>query len=143
MFLFSLINFILNKYIHMNNWYETLNRAPWTPPNYVFGIVWSILYVLMFISFTLVFFNKKCKGFCEPILFFLLQLVLNLSWTTVFFTYKQLVAGLILIFTLICLVAYTAHQFYSIDKTASLLLIPYLLWLCVAFSLNAYIVMYN
>ena len=127
----------------MNNWYETLNRAPWSPPNYVFGIVWPILYLLMFISFRLVFFNKKCKGLCEPLLFFLLQLVLNLGWTTIFFRFRQLVAGLILITAIIGITGYTAYRFYSIDKTASLLLIPYLLWLCVAFSLNAYIVMYN
>lgn len=127
----------------MNNWCETLNRAPWSPPNYVFGIVWPILYLLMFISFSLVFFNKKCKGLCEPLLFFLLQLVLNLGWTTIFFRFRQLVAGLIVITAIIGITGYTAYRFYSIDKTASLLLIPYLLWLCVAFSLNAYIVMYN
>ena len=127
----------------MNNWYETLNRAPWSPPNYVFGIVWPILYLLMFISFSLVFSNKKCKGLCEPLLFFLLQLVLNLGWTTIFFRFRQLVAGLIVITAIIGITGYTAYRFYSIDKTASILLIPYLLWLCVAFSLNAYIVMYN
>ena len=127
----------------MNNWYDTLNKAPWSTPFYVFGIIWHILYLLMFISFTLVFFNKKCKGLCDPLVFFLIQLVLNLSWTTIFFRFRQLVAGLILIMTIICITAYTAYKFYFIDKTASLLLIPYLLWLCVAFSLNAYIVMYN
>jgi tryptophan-rich sensory protein len=127
----------------MNKWYETLNKAPWTPPNYVFGIIWPILYLLMFISFTLVFFNKKCKGGCRPILFFLIQLVLNLSWTTVFFTMKQIVAGLVVITAIICIAGYTAYKFYSIDKTAGLLLVPYLLWLCVAFSLNAYIALYN
>ncbi len=127
----------------MNKWYETLNKAPWTPPNYVFGIIWPILYLLMFISFTLVFFNKKCKGGCRPILFFLIQLVLNLSWTTVFFTMKQIVAGLVVITAIICIAGYTAYKFYSIDKTAGLLLVPYLLWLCVAFSLNAYIMFNN
>lgn len=127
----------------MNKWYETLNKASWTPPNYVFGIIWPILYLLMFISFTLVFFNKKCKGGCRPILFFLIQLVLNLSWTTVFFTMKQIVAGLVVITAIICIAGYTAYKFYSIDKTAGLLLVPYLLWLCVAFSLNAYIALYN
>jgi translocator protein len=127
----------------MNKWYETLNKAPCTPPNYVFGIIWPILYLLMFISFTLVFFNKKCKGGCRPILFFLIQLVLNLSWTTVFFTMKQIVAGLVVITAIICIAGYTAYKFYSIDKTAGLLLVPYLLWLCVAFSLNAYIMFNN
>lgn len=127
----------------MNKWYETLNKASWTPPNYVFGIIWPILYLLMFISFTLVFFNKKCKGGCRPILFFLIQLVLNLSWTTIFFTMKQIVAGLVVITAIICIAGYTAYKFYSIDKTAGLLLVPYLLWLCVAFSLNAYIMFNN
>jgi tryptophan-rich sensory protein len=127
----------------MNTWYKDLNRAPWSPPNYVFGIIWPILYLLMTISVLLVIFNKKCYPYCRPITFFILQLILNLSWTTVFFQLQQPLIALIMIVFIIGITAYTALKFYPYSKIASLLLVPYLLWLCVAFSLNGYIVLYN
>ena len=127
----------------MNTWYKDLNRAPWSPPNYVFGIIWPILYLLMTISVLLVLFNKKCYPYCRPITFFILQLILNLSWTTVFFQLQQPLIALIMIVFIIGITAYTALKFYTYSKIASLLLVPYLLWLCVAFSLNGYIVLYN
>ena len=79
----------------MNNWYSTLKKAPWTPPNYVFGIIWPILYLLMGISFLIVILDKKCYPYCAPITYFLVQLVLNLSWTTIFFRLKQPLIALI------------------------------------------------
>ena len=127
----------------MNTWFNKQKRAPWTPPSYVFGIVWSILYLLMTISVLLVIFNKKCYPYCRPITFFILQLILNLSWTTVFFQLQQPLIALIMIVLMLGITAYTALQFYPYSKIASLLLVPYLLWLCVAFSLNGYIVLYN
>ena len=127
----------------MNTWYKDLNRAPWSPPNYVFGIIWPILYLLMTISVLLVIFNKKCYPYCRPITFFILQLILNLFWTTVFFQLQQPIIALIMIVLIIGITAYTALQFYPYSKVASLLLVPYLLWLCVALSLNGYIVLYN
>lgn len=127
----------------MNTWYNTQKKAPWSPPNYVFGIIWPILYLLMTISVLLVLFNKKCYPYCRPITFFILQLILNLFWTTVFFQLQQPLIALIMIVLIIGITAYTALQFYPYSKIASLLLVPYLLWLCVAFSLNGYIVLYN
>ena len=127
----------------MNNWYKTLNTAPWSPPNYVFGIIWPILYILMTISVLIVFFNKKCYPYCSPLTYFFLQLILNLSWTTVFFQLQLPVLALIMIILMIIITAYTAILFYPYSKVASYLLVPYLLWLCVALSLNGYIVLYN
>lgn len=127
----------------MNTWYKDLNTAPWSPPSYVFGIIWPILYLLMTISVLLVLFNKKCYPYCRPITFFILQLILNLFWTTVFFQLQQPLIALIMIILIIGITAYTALQFYPYSKIASLLLVPYLLWLCVALSLNGYIVLYN
>lgn len=127
----------------MNTWYKDLNTAPWSPPSYVFGIIWPILYLFMTISVLLVLFNKKCYPYCRPITFFILQLILNLFWTTVFFQLQQPLIALIMIVLIIGITAYTALQFYPYSKIASLLLVPYLLWLCVALSLNGYIVLYN
>ena len=72
----------------MNKWYKKLKQAPWTPPDYVFGIVWPILYLMMSVSLYLTITNKKCKGFCRPLPFFFIQLAFNLIWTTVFFKFK-------------------------------------------------------
>ena len=73
----------------MNQWYKTLKKAPWSPPNYIFGIVWPILYALMAISVALVWSNKKCYPYCSPVTFFLLQLAFNLIWTTIFFNWQM------------------------------------------------------
>ena len=127
----------------MNVWYDKQKKAPWSPPSYVFGIIWPILYLLMTISVLLVFTNKSCYPYCRPISYFLLQLVLNLSWTTVFFKLQQPFLALLMIMLIIGITAYTALQFYPYSKIASFLLVPYLLWLCVAFSLNGYIVLHN
>lgn len=127
----------------MNTWYKKLKVAPWNPPNYVFGIVWTILYVLMFISASMVYIDKKCYTYCYPLTIFFLQLVLNLSWTTIFFKFRMIKTALLALILIFSLALYTAILFYDINKIASYLLIPYLLWLCVAFSLNLYIVLNN
>ena len=56
-------------------WYNTLNRAPWNPPSWVFGVVWPILYLLMGISLLLVWTNKKCYPYCKELIYFFIQLV--------------------------------------------------------------------
>ena len=124
-------------------WYNSLKKAPWTPPNYVFGIIWPILYVLMFISLFLITKNKKCSGFCIAIIMFFIQLFFNLIWTTIFFSLKMpklalFDLGLVIGFTLL-----TIKYFYKISKLSSYLLLPYITWLFLAFSLNSYIVIYN
>ena len=127
----------------MNDWYKKIKKAPWTPPNYVFGIIWPILYILMIISVILVYKDKKCYPYCSPMTIFLLQLGLNLIWTTIFFKLRMPIIALIDLILILGLTIYTFFLFYDINKIASYLLIPYILWLCVAFSLNSYIVIYN
>ena len=127
----------------MNSWYKELNRAPWTPPDYVFGIVWSTLYTLMTIAMLIVFLDKKCYPYCSPMTYFFIQLGLNLMWTTVFFKWRMLIGALILLLLILLFTYYTYKKFQTINKTASYLLIPYMLRLCVALSLNTYIVLNN
>ena len=127
----------------MNQWYKKLKVAPWNPPDYVFGIVWPILYVLMFISASIIYSDKKCYPYCYPLTIFFVQLGLNLSWTTIFFRLRMINAAFILLLSIFGLTLYTSILFYDINKIASYLLIPYLLWLCVAISLNGYIILYN
>lgn len=127
----------------MNQWYKQLKTAPWNPPDYVFGIVWSILYLLMFISFMIVFLDKKCYPYCYALIIFIIQLIINLSWTTIFFTHRKIKLALLVLLLIFGLASYSTILFYNINKVAGILLIPYLLWLCVAISLNSYIVIYN
>ena len=127
----------------MKEWYNSLKKSKITPPNYVFPIVWSILYTLMGIAFYKIYMNKKCVGFCIPLIIFLIQLFFNLIWTTLFFKYRLfklalLDTGLIIVFTII-----TIKYFYNISKIAAYLLIPYICWLSLAFYLNLYIVIKN
>ena len=127
----------------MNDWYKNLKRAPWSPPSFVFGIVWPILYTLMTIAFIMVWKDDKCYPYCSPLTTFLIQLAFNLCWTTIFFKMKMpRLALLDLVLTLIFTIA-TYSQFSKINVQAGKLLLPYIVWLFLAFSLNSYIVVMN
>lgn len=130
---------------HMYNkqWYNTLEKSPLSPPNYVFGIVWPILYVMMFLSLYLVWTNQKCYPYCPPITLFIVHLALNMMWTTIFFKWQMPKLALLDLILILGLVGLSYTQFYQIQKVSAYLLIPYLLWLCFALHLNLYIVVYN
>lgn len=127
----------------MNDWYISLKKAPWTPPNIVFSVIWPILYMLMFVSLSYIWTNQKCYPFCNAIFYFFIQLFFNLIWTTLFFKWKQPLLALIDLILMILFTIYTFKLFYEIHVIGSLFLIPYILWLFMAFSLNFYIVLYN
>lgn len=127
----------------MNNWYSSLQKAPWTPPNYVFGIVWPILYTMMAVSFLMVWKNKKCFPYCNPLTMFFIQLGFNLIWTTLFFKLKMPVLALIDIMLIIYFAFITQKAFSKINKFAGYLLIPYIGWLLLAFTMNLYIAVMN
>jgi len=120
-------------------WYDKIEKSSLTPPKYVFGIVWPILYLLMFVSFNLVYRNEKCYQFCDPLKYFMVQFVLNITWTTLFFKYKMTKTALFSLFIMIMFTLITILQFYQISNVAAYLLIPYLLWICFASYLTSYI----
>ena len=124
-------------------WYSKLNKSSLTPPNWVFSVVWPVLYTLLALSFIFTLRNKKCKGLCTPLRFFILQLILNLSWTTIFFKFKMITTALVIINAIIILTFLTYISMIKISKNAAYLLLPYLLWLCFATYLNGYIVFNN
>jgi len=127
----------------MNNWYKNLNRSKLSPPSWVFGIVWPILYLLMTVSFIIVQRNKKCFPFCSPLVFFIIQLGFNLIWTTLFFKMKLPLLALVDLMLTIIFTFITYYQFNTISKFGSYLLLPYMMWMCFAFYLNLHIVIYN
>ena len=126
-----------------SKWYNSLKKSSLTPPNWIFGIVWGILYILLIISFILKFLNKKCKLICKPLIFFIIQLILNLLWTTIFFKWKKIIIAFIVIIVIIILTIITILLMRNITKIGAYILIPYILWLCFASYLNLYIIIHN
>lgn len=125
------------------SWYNNLNKSSLSPPSWVFSVVWPILYTIMTISLYFVWSNKKCYPFCKPIYFFIIQLIFNLIWTTLFFKMKKPLLAFIDICFIIVFTFITIKEFYKIDKISSYLLVPYLLWLLFASYLNGYILLNN
>lgn len=125
----------------IDSWYQNLNKSSLTPPGYVFGIAWTILYILMSISVWIIW-NKE-KKITLPIQLYIIQLILNFAWSPLFFKYHCINESLFLLLFIWMLVFIMIDIFYSIDKIAALLLVPYLIWLSFAFYLNYYIVKNN
>lgn len=124
----------------VGNWYEQLQKPSITPPDWVFGPAWTILYIMMSISVFLVW----NKGLDHPkvklaICIFLIQLALNAAWTPMFFGFHLILPALIDIVLLFIAILITMLAFKGISFWASMLLLPYLLWVGFATILNALI----
>jgi len=120
----------------INGWYLTLNKPFFNPPNFLFGPVWTALYILMGISFYLILMSPKNELRKKAIVIFIVQLVLNFAWSFLFFKYQLLgwaFAEIILIWISILTMIIV---FYKINKTTALIQIPYLMWVSFASILN-------
>jgi len=125
-------------------WYVFLNKPFFSPPNWIFGPVWTILYTLMGIAAFLVFKKGwKKKPVREAIYFFGFQLALNSLWSIIFFGFRSPLWALVEIVILWIAIAFTISRFARVNKTAALLLIPYILWVTFALILNLAIVLLN
>ena len=118
------------------NWYPYLNKPAFTPPNWVFPIAWSILYVCMGISIGLVI-SGRCAFKGLLILLFAVQLGLNFSWSIVFFYFHSPLAGMLNILALELVVIIYALKCYANNKVSAWLFAPYILWVGFACYLNA------
>jgi tryptophan-rich sensory protein len=121
----------------ISEWYVLLRHPLGTPPNWVFGPVWSLLYLAMALSFWLFLGTSTWKENRVGITLFVAQLMANMVWSGLFFGLRNLLLGLIDIAILILLVATTILVFSEKTKTGALLLLPYLLWILYAAYLNA------
>lgn len=124
-------------------WYANLNKPSFTPPNYVFPIVWNILYALMAISLWRLWEAASSAERTRAITLFLLQLAVNLSWSFIFFGAKQITAGLMTILVLDALVLWTIIAAWKVDRFAAALLLPYLAWISYATALSVQIFRLN
>ncbi|MBD3270253.1 tryptophan-rich sensory protein [Candidatus Peregrinibacteria bacterium] len=124
------------------NWYDNLNKPIFTPPNWLFGPVWTILYTLMGISVYLVW-NSKHQDLRKSLAIFWIHLVFNGIWSPIFFGLKNPELALLNIIIILIFIIILIYRFWKINKTASLLLFPYLIWVMYATALNAAIVIMN
>jgi translocator protein len=118
-------------------WYAELNKPAFNPPNYLFGPVWSLLYILMGISLYLIIRNNfKDKSKRVALILFGGQLLFNIFWSFIFFYLHRPDYAFIEIVILWILILATAVESYRINKAAGYLFIPYLLWVSFASALN-------
>lgn len=124
----------------MTSWYLELQKAPWTPPGWVFGAAWTIIMICFSIYLSELFKNHYTH---KILLLFIIQVILNVGWNYVFFNQHQITGGLIVIVLLTSLIFYYFFTFKKGVKNYSYLLLPYMIWLCIATSLNLYILIHN
>ena len=137
----SLIGFCTQTDVDI--WYKTLNRSSLTPPNYVFPIAWTILYGLIGAAGWAIW---NASGFPKLKLIkslYVIQLLLNWSWTPLFFTLHLTGMSLLCILVMDLAVASIIYLAYGKFKLVALLVMPYLLWILFATHLNFYIWQYN
>ena len=120
----------------VDEWYAALLKPSWNPPNWLFGPVWSVLYLLMAISVWLVWREEGLLGAIVPLSTFLLQLVLNAAWSWLFFGLHEPGVAFAGIVTLWVAIAVNIILFWRLKPISGILLIPYLLWVTFASALN-------
>jgi len=115
-------------------WYENLNKPGWTPPGWVFPLVWTSLYICMALAAMRV---ALLAGSGQALAFWAVQIALNTLWTPVFFGLHRIKAAFVVMGCLWLAVAATMVNFFALDTLAGLLFAPYLLWVTIAGALNA------
>jgi tryptophan-rich sensory protein len=118
-------------------WYAALQKPSFNPPNWLFGPVWTALYIMMGVALYLVWRNPPSAGRKKALSAFLVQFALNCAWTPVFFAMHQLGAALVVIVLMWLAILRTILLFAPFSKTASWLLVPYISWVSFATLLNA------
>ncbi len=128
----------------ITTWYVTLSKPLWAPPNWLFGPVWTTLYVLMGIALFLVWRQGLYRRDVQfTIYIFAIQLLLNLTWSVVFFSYHSIFGGFIVIMILWVAIFANIIAFFVISRPAGLILIPYLIWVSIASYLNYSVYLLN
>jgi tryptophan-rich sensory protein len=117
-------------------WYDQLRKPSFTPPSWVFGPVWSVLYASMGVAAWLVWRRRGLRGGARPLGLFAVQLVLNAAWTPLFFGLRLPGAALIEIAALWAAVVVTTWSFFRVSRAAGALMVPYAAWVSFAAVLN-------
>lgn len=130
--------------VSVGTWYTVLQKPPFTPPDWLFAPVWTLLYLLMGISLFLVW-RRGITGAAArtAVILFGLQLALNVLWSAFFFGLRDIFLGFAVIVVLWAAILLTIAAFRQVSRTAAYLLIPYLLWVSFAAVLNFSILRLN
>lgn len=123
-------------------WYTSLNQAPWTPPNWAFGVAWFSIMILFAFYMTKLSFQFEVFN-AYLLTLYSAQWILNVSWNYVFFNKQFVLIGLIVIVLLLFLIGFFTFRFFKKIQFYTLLVLPYFVWLGIATSLNAYIYFNN
>jgi len=120
----------------ISTWYRDL-RKPWfNPPDWAFGPVWAVLYLLMAVAAWLVWSENAVAPVLVPLAFYGIQLALNSLWSYIFFTRRDLSKALVEIIALWIMILITTILFWNVSQLAGLMMIPYISWVSVASALN-------
>lgn len=125
------------------SWYAFINKPSFSPPNWLFAPVWTLLYILMAIAAFLIWQKRDNLQTKPALMFYGIQLVLNTLWSIIFFGMKNPGLAFLEIIFLWLFILITLIKFYKINKTAGLLFIPYILWVSFALILNFAVWMIN
>lgn len=126
------------------NTYTNLIKPPFSPPGWIFPIVWSILYLLMAVAFYLILLKgKEGKAIRKAKKYYFIQLGLNLIWVVIFFRFRLYGLAFLDILFMVVFIMLSIFEFFKIDKISSFLLLPYIIWTSFAGVLNFYIWMFN
>ncbi len=126
-----------------NSWFDALEKPALMPPGPVFGIAWTILYILLGLALAIILHARGASGRTTALTLFVAQLLLNYAWSPIFFAMHQVRMALIIILAMILLSAATAWLFAKIRPLAGILMVPYLAWLCFAAFLTYQIIELN
>ena len=119
-----------------NSWFDALEKPAIMPPGWVFGAAWTLLYILLGLALALILHARGARGRGLALGLFAAQLLLNYAWSPIFFAYHEVGAAFWTILAMIAISAVTAALFWRIRRSAGLLMLPYLGWLCFAATLT-------
>ncbi len=117
-------------------WYAGIAKPPWTPPDWLFGPVWSLLYAMMAVAAWFIWRQSDWKTAKSPLLWFAAQLILNSLWSILFFGMQKPAWSMVEVFFLWLAILMTIRAFWPVSRLAAGLLIPYLIWVSFASVLN-------
>ncbi len=122
-------------------WYSLLNKPIFNPPDWVFGPVWTTLYLIMTVSIWL-YWHSKSRDM-KTVYIYIIHLVFNATWSVVFFAFHNTVFALLILIILIALIINIILRFKRVNMLSAYLMIPYLLWCSFALILNTSIIILN
>lgn len=126
------------------DWYRGLAKPRWTPPDWLFPVAWTVLYLAMSLAAARVAARAGTEAVTgQALALWSVQIALNTLWTPVFFGLRRMRAGLVIIGLLWLAVAATLVAFWQIDRIAGALMLPYLIWVTVAAALNRSVLVRN